>query len=292
VRPGAGRSLGGATLFKNSNLPEKYEMNCVSARWVLGVAAALVVCAGWAGAQTAHQLSQVSDSRGLHATRAELERVLGVYEQAAGTTNASSEEAIAARTEAALIRTRLEEGDFQVGDQVTIYVDGQTDLSNSYVVEPTRAIVIPGVGSVPLRGVLRSELEGYLTEYLGRYVRSPDVRAASTIRIMVLGGVGRPGFYSVPSHALVTDVIDAAGGTGHQSRLTGIRIERNGQRVVGGKQLVDAIIAGRTLDQLNVRAGDRVVVPEARSQRVREYMGWVGAIGGLAWTLVWLTGRR
>jgi polysaccharide biosynthesis/export protein len=263
----------------------------ISARWVLGVAAALVVSAGWAGAQTAHQPGQVRDSRGLHATRAELERILEAYE-AAGTTSAKREEAIASRTEAALIRTRLEEGDFQVGDQVTIYIDGQTELSSSYVVEPTRAIMIPGVGSVPLRGVLRSELEGYLTEYLGRYVRSPDVRAASTIRIMVLGGVGRPGFYSVPSHALVTDVIDAAGGTGHQSRLTGIRIERDGERVIGGRQLVDAIIEGRTLDQLNVRAGDRVVVPEARSQRVREYMGWVGAIGGLAWTLVWLTGRR
>jgi polysaccharide biosynthesis/export protein len=270
-----------------------YVMNfLLPVRRLLAVVALVFVSAASVVAQTAHNSGRVGDPRGLHATRAELESLLEAFERQASASNLSTEQAVATRAEAARIRVRLEEGDFQVGDEVTLSIDGQGELSKTYVVEPTRSIAIAGVGSVPLRGVLRSELEGYLTEYLGRYVRSPQLRAASTIRIMVLGGVGKPGFYSVPSHALVTDVIDAAGGTGRESRLTGIRIERNGQRVIGGQAMVDAIIAGRTLDQLNVQAGDRVVVPEARSQRVREYIGWVGALSGLAWTLIWLTNRR
>jgi polysaccharide biosynthesis/export protein len=258
-------------------MPREFTMLCRSVFGSAATVVALLFLAAAAPAQNSHQTSVSSAGNGLHATRAELE---GMLASSSGGINQT------------VLRTRLEEGDFQTGDQITLFVDTHPDLSGTYVVEPTRTIAIPGVGDIPLRGVLRSELQGHLTQHLGQFVRSPRVRAQSTIRIMVLGGVGQPGFYSVPSHALVTEVIDSAGGTGRESRLTNIRIERDGERVIAGRQLQDAIIAGRTLDQLGVRAGDRVVVPEARGPQIREYLGWIGAIGGVLWTFAWMTGRR
>jgi polysaccharide biosynthesis/export protein len=251
-------------------------------RPLTAVAAALLLVAGAATAQNfQYAAAHAPAGSGLHATRAELEQLLSAY-QARGDAQSG---------EAAAIRTRLEEGDFRTGDQVTVVVETHPDLSATYTVEPNRTIAVPGVGSVPLRGVLRSELQPHLTEYLAQYVRSPRVRAQSTIRIMVLGGVGRPGFYSVPAHALITEVIDSAGGTSRDSRLTSIRIERNGERLMEGQPLQEAIIAGRTLDQLSVRAGDRIVVPQRRTNNIREVMGWTGTLLGLTWAVLRLTGR-
>jgi len=266
-------------------------MSCinVSTRAMAALLLFLGVAAIPAYAQTT---SPTADSPRLHASRGELEQLLAVYEQRASAAGVRSEDRIASEADAAMVRNRLQEGDFQPGDQVTVFVDGHAEISETYTVDPSRSILIPGVGAVPLRGVLRSELDDYLSNYLGQYVRNPRVRAGSTIRLMVLGSVGSPGYYSVPSHALVTDVIETAGGTGANSRLTRIRIERDGRRLMSEAELQEAIIEGRTLDQLNVRAGDRVVVPAARSVQVREILSWTGAITSVVWLVYMLQGRR
>lgn len=226
-----------------------------------------------------------ADAARLHASREALQQLMVSYEQAAQSPSLSAEEQAQARAEAVRIRARLQEGDFQVGDEVTLVLEGYDDLSTTYTVDPTRSIVLPMVGTIPLRGVLRSELQGHVEQHVGRYIRSPRVRTESTIRLMVLGGVGKPGYYAVPSNALVTDVITMAGGTTGGSRLTKIRIERDGARLIGDRQLQDAIIAGRTLDQLSVRAGDQIIVPGPRGQNVRAVLGWVGAAGSALWAI-------
>jgi protein involved in polysaccharide export with SLBB domain len=228
----------------------------------------------------------------LHATRAELEQLLAVYEQRAAASDIRAEQRISSEADAARVRARLQEGDFQPGDEVTVFVDGHPEISETYTVDASRSIIVPGVGAIPLRGVLRSELDEYLGNYLGQYVRSPRVRAGSTIRVMVLGSVGKPGYYSVPSHALITDVIDVAGGTGPNSRLTRIRLERDGRRLMPESELQDAIIEGRTLDQLNVQAGDRIVVPQTRGVQVREILAWTGAVSSVVWLVYLLGGNR
>jgi protein involved in polysaccharide export with SLBB domain len=216
------------------------------------------------------------DARGLHASRAHLEQLLASYENRAAARELGDEERLRNRAEADAVRARLQEGDFQTGDQIALLVMGHPDLSETYTVDATRSILLPNIGVIPLQGVLRSELEAHLTEHLAQYVRQPRVRAESTIRLLVAGGVGNPGYYSVPSHALITDVLELAGGTGRESRLTRIRVERNGQRIIAGRNLQQAIIAGQTLDQLNIRAGDRVIVPERTNYRALRDALWVG----------------
>ena len=88
------------------------------------------------------------------------------------------------------------------------------------------------------------------------------VHSLTLIRLSIEGAVGRPGFYSAPADALVTDVIMIAGGPGQQADLQKIKIERGSDDTVWeGEELQAAIIQGRTLDQLSIQAGDRIVVP-------------------------------
>ncbi|MFO7260824.1 MAG: SLBB domain-containing protein [bacterium] len=207
------------------------------------------------------------DPAQLHMSRESLEELLARYEQATRSTAYSDELRARARYEAALIRMRLEEGDFQVGDQIQLSVEGHEELTKTFQVAPGRVLILPVIGEIPLRGVLRSELEEHLRKSLARYIVEPRVHATSTIRISILGQVNQPGFYTVPSEMLLTEALMLAGGPAQNAELTKIYIERGNDRIWGGEALQAAIIEGRTLDQLNLRAGDRIIVPGNNQNR-------------------------
>lgn len=172
-----------------------------------------------------------------------------------------------ARRDADRIRERLQRGDFQVGDRVVLEVEGEAALSDTVAVEPGPVISLSQIGAISLEGVLRSELEEHLTTELGRFLRQPRVRASALIRLSIQGAVGRPGFYTVPADILVSETLMLAGGPGGGAMLEDLRIERRDQRIWGGEDLQEALVEGRTLDQLGLRAGDQLVVPEASRGR-------------------------
>jgi len=132
-------------------------------------------------------------------------------------------------------------------------------------VQPGPSLVLPVFGEISLAGVLRSEIEDHLTRALSAFIRSPVVRANGLMRLSVQGQVGSPGFYVVPAEMLVTEALMVAGGPTASADLQGLRIERGTEQLVSGAELQDALRTGRTLDQLNLQAGDQVVLPERRA---------------------------
>jgi protein involved in polysaccharide export with SLBB domain len=219
------------------------------------------------------------DGQQVELSRAELERLLHEFEGLSESRAYSSVMRGQARREADLIRARLERGDFQIGDQIALTVEGEAGLTGGFVVQAGPRIVLPLLGPVSLAGVLRSELESHLEEEVGRYVRSPTVRARSSIRIMVTGAIGSPGYLVVPTDLVFTDVLMAAGGPGGNAELAKIRVERNSQPIWNGAALQQAIIEGRTLDQLSIQAGDHVIVPDRQeSSRAVAILRTVGLV--------------
>ena len=202
-----------------------------------------------------------SSRRNAELTRAELEEIVQRLEDAMASPAYSARLREQARVEAETVRERLAAGDFQVGDRVILRVLGDQRLTDTLLVHPGRVVTLPDIGDVDLTGVLRSELQEHMQNELGRYIQNPVVRAQTLVRIAVLGEVQAKGFYAVPAEALIEDVIMAAGGPGTDADLDNIMIRR-GERVLWtGEALRRAVIEGWTLDQLNIRAGDRVVVP-------------------------------
>ena len=166
-----------------------------------------------------------------------------------------------AKAQAAEVRSRLDAGDFQVGDRVLLVVQGESALSDTFTVGQGNELLLPVVGAIPLRGVLHAELESHVTAQLARRIREPRVQARPMVRIAIEGAVARPGFYSVPVGALLGDALMAAGGLAPTGRADEARLERSGRDVLSATAFRQAVVLGRTLDQLDVRAGDRVVVP-------------------------------
>lgn len=205
------------------------------------------------------------DATGLQLTRAELQDLLRRFEETAGMEAYSAELRREAAAEASIVRQRLEEGDLRIGDRVALTVDNHAELSDTFNVVAGREIVLPGIGPIPLAGVLRSELQEHLAEQIGRFIRQPVIRARSLVRLEIMGAVGRAGFYTMPSDILLSDALMLAGGP-QDAALDRMSIERGDEVIWGSERLREAIVEGRTLDQLSLRAGDTIHVPEQRNR--------------------------
>lgn len=232
----------------------------------------------------AAQSSPVWDPTGLQLTRSELQELLARYDETAASSSYSGRLRDQARAEAALIRQRLEEGDLNVGDRVLLEVQGQVALSDEFTVVAGRQVVLPDLGPIPVGGVLRSELQQHMEEQIGRFIRNPIVRTRSLIRLEILGAVGTPGFFMIPSDILLTEALMLAGGPSGTAQLDKVRIERSRTVIWDGTATRDAMVAGRTLDQLSVRAGDSILVPgrtEGRLRRMREVFYVIGGLTSL-----------
>jgi protein involved in polysaccharide export with SLBB domain len=194
-------------------------------------------------------------------TRQELEQVLARYEAAAQSPAYSDALKSRVRADADSIRARLRDGDLRIGDRVRLVVESQTALTDTFTVSPGPALVLPGIGSVALRGVLRSEMEGLLAHTVEGVYRGAVVHARLFTRFAVLGGVPRPGFYSLPSEALVEDAISAAGGISSQVSLREAFVERGRAHLYPPDSLQAAMQERRTLSEMGIQDGDRLIVP-------------------------------
>lgn len=204
------------------------------------------------------------DASAFQMTRTELEELLARYESVRASPGYSEALKEDAGQSADLIRNRLEEGDFKVGDRIVVRLEGTRAgvLPDTLLVEKGPSLVIPNMGTISLKGVLRSELQDHLTAEMGRYVRDPSLTAQSLIRLSVQGAVGQPGFYVFPSEMLLGDVFMQAGGPGSSSDLEDIRVRRGSTELMTGPEVQAALDDGRSLDQLGLQAGDEITVPE------------------------------
>lgn len=215
-------------------------------------------------------------------TRADLERLVDFYEEVLSSPAYSDRVKREATANVDRVRARLRDGDFRVGDRIVLSVQGEPELPDTVAVESGPKIVLPLFGEIPLDGVLRSEIEEHLTRELAEFIRDPVVRARGLMRLSIQGEVGSPGFYVVPAESLITEALMVAGGPASSADLEALRIERGSERLVGGDQLQEAMREGRTLDQLNLQAGDQIVLPEESTGSVWGTIGRVmlGAVPG------------
>jgi len=213
-------------------------------------------------------------------TRSELESEEATLErQAQSASDAATR--TADQTQAAAIRDRLKNGDFQVGDRIAIVVRGDSTLSDTVAVRTGRTIQLKSLPAIPLEGVLHSELQEYLAKQLAQYLKNPTVSVTPLVQIAVVGDVGHPGFFWVPSDLTLTDAIMLAGGPTQGSDLNGTKILRDNKERLSDKQVQRAFASGSTLDELDMRAGDQITVPDKPKRdwvRILQITGALAAV--------------
>lgn len=161
----------------------------------------------------------------------------------------------------ATVEQRLRAGDFRPGDMVSLRVRGQEEYTGNFPVQPDQSLELPGIDPVPLQGVLYSEAPDVIRDALATVLRNPVVELTFQMRLAVTGQISNPGFYDVPGTMLLSDVLTEAGGPTQRSALDRIEVRRDGETIMSGEQLVTA---GFTLNDLGLRSGDVIQVPQER----------------------------
>jgi len=247
----------------------------------------LLVALPLAGRASAQQDTLVfGNSQRSMVTRTELQATLDTLQQVINSPGYSQALKANKQAEADVIKERLTDGDFHTGDLISVAVVGDPGLSGTYQVSADRTITIVGGEEITVKGILRSELQDYMTQQFKVFVRDPMVRTTSAIRISIFGAVGKPGFVQAPATALLSDVLmTSAGGVSNNMKEEKSTIKRGDKIVVDGEQFKKALHSGMTLDQLNVEAGDEITVGTKPATGL--FFRVIGVVSALT-SIVWL----
>lgn len=220
--------------------------------------AACVVALAWSSPVQA-QL-EVSDPR---ATRAALATRASAIETSMSSAS-SDKERTRLRFELDSIKSRLTNGDFVVGDQFVITLVWDSVSADTASVRADHLVSVRRVPDFSAKGVLRSELTEALNTHVSRYLKNAIVRTNVFMRVAVVGAVANPGFYSLSPDRPLSELLMRAGGPAAQAKLDELEVKRSGRVILTRKASKRALLEGRTMEQIGMKPGDEVVVPQSR----------------------------
>jgi protein involved in polysaccharide export with SLBB domain len=144
------------------------------------------------------------------------------------------------------------------GDLLRVSIWREADLSGDFQVDEAGSVTLPMLGVRPVANVPMSQLrEGLMREYL-QQLRNPSITITPLRRINILGEVQHPGLYPVDPTISLLGALALAGGTNLEGDLRRITLTR------AGTSIAQRLSATESLDHLDVRSGDQIVV-ERRS---------------------------
>jgi hypothetical protein len=193
--------------------------------------------------------------------------------------------------EAAAIRQRLRDGDFQVGDRVVVRIAANGTRTDTLVVRTGRLLEVMSGVTVPLSGVLRSEIEPLVRSEVLKYVKAQQVDVTPLMRVGILGEVTRPGYFAFASDLPVTDAIMGAGGPSPTASIERSVVKRGGKQFRSAGETRAAIAKGLTLDQFGLAAGDELIVGRRRELISPPVLAVLGVVGSLMTVYVAMQSR-
>lgn len=174
-------------------------------------------------------------------------------------------------SEAFLLKSRLENGDFQEGDRIVVKVHspaalmGQLPGSDTVTLKAGKVASLWQMADLSLDGVLRSELNAKISSHLAKYLKDSAVTTTPLLRIGIWGQVGRPGYYYTTLDILLNDLLMKAGGPSGSANMDNMEIRRGMETIWTGRDVRTALMEGLSLERLNLRGGDELYVDEVKT---------------------------
>lgn len=153
-----------------------------------------------------------------------------------------------------------------VDDELTISVWHEPEFSQTVVVRPDGMITLPLLNDIKIEGLSTEELRALMTDKLKTVVNDPQVtiivKAIRSLKVFLVGAVGKQGMYPLSSGLTVLELITQGGGLGPFAKSGSIYILRkeNGKQVRIGFNYKKAL-QGKGEDP-KLQSGDMVVVPQ------------------------------
>ncbi len=163
-----------------------------------------------------------------------------------------------------------EEPPLQPGDVIRLRIWREPDLSGEFALDREGVVVLPRIGTVVAAEHTPRQLEELLREEYSRYLRNPSIEIVLLRRINILGAVRAPGLYPLDPTMTLADALALAGGVLPDGRQDRIEVFR------GEHRLVTPVTGQMRIEDLGIRSGDQLYVPERR---------WVSRNAGLIATV-------
>ncbi|GAB5381784.1 MAG: polysaccharide export protein [Aliiglaciecola sp.] len=158
------------------------------------------------------------------------------------------------------------------GDNLSIFVWRNPDVSGSFVVRPDGMITTSLVEDIPVSGKTPTALARDLEQELGKYIRDPIVTVSVTgfngpfsEQVRVIGEASSPRSISYTEDMTLLDLMIRVGGLTEFANGDGAKLIR----VVDGVQreysvrLESLIKEGNIGDNVDILPGDILIIPEA-----------------------------
>ena len=140
------------------------------------------------------------------------------------------------------------------GDVLRVAIWREPDLSGDFQVNEKGTIIFPMLGERPVANMPLAQLrEQLMREYLVQ-LRNPSITIIPLRRVNILGEVRSPGLYSVDPTVSLLGALAMAGGSTPEGDLQRVSLTRAGAR------MSERLSATESLDRLDVRSGDQLVV--------------------------------
>jgi polysaccharide export outer membrane protein len=151
-------------------------------------------------------------------------------------------------------QTQAEQVTLHPGDLLRVTIWREPDLSGEFQVDEQGRVTLPLLGVRPVANVPMQALrDSLMREYL-QQLRNPSITITPLRRINILGEVQHPGLYPVDPTVTLAGAVALAGGANAEGDLTHVSLLRAGSAPLRG------LSVAASLDQLDVRSGDQIVV--------------------------------
>lgn len=149
---------------------------------------------------------------------------------------------------------------FIPGDAVSISTmpDTTSFLNGIFPIDDRGFVELPIYGKAKISHMSENEFINFIRENFRDYLRFPNLQVKPMIRLSVLGGVPRPGFYYFDANRSLWEAIYEVGGTLDENGLKQMRWERNGGAIE--KNLIPYLQTGISLREIGFRTGDQIWV--------------------------------
>jgi polysaccharide biosynthesis/export protein len=155
------------------------------------------------------------------------------------------------------------------GDTLGINVWKEPSLSGPVKVRPDGFITLPLVNELQVVGLSTAQLRKTLEERYKEYTVDPFVtiriEGIASSEVFLVGQVGKPGAFPLTGNETLLQLLTRAGGLAIFADRSNLRVvRREGDKITEFIVDYDAILRGDLKQDILLRPGDRIIVPEAR----------------------------
>ncbi len=156
-------------------------------------------------------------------------------------------------------------GDYiiDVGDTFELMLTGKLSKQESMIVQRDGSISIPSMGKVFVAGKPLNEVEELVTSFVSTssfgtnsFLTLSKIR---DVQVLILGGVERPGIYTLSGGSSVLGAINVAGGISDRGSYRVIELRRDGE-IIEVIDLYNIFVFGKYEFKNTLRSGDTIFV--------------------------------